>query len=114
MAENKPGNGYTAPFGDENGATIAGGGPAEGAHDFLTDNESNSPASGARDFTKESRPQPAGGGSGCNPVSIPPGGKLPWSGAPAPLQTGPAKPFKLNGDGGSAPPAPASPEGGGY
>lgn len=103
--ENQPGNGSTSPFGNEQGATSAGGGASSGAHDFTEDPKSHSPASGGRDFTKENRPQPAGGTSGYNPQSVPAGGTTPFSGEPKPLETGPAKPFKLGGE--PAPEAPA-------
>lgn len=95
--ENQPGSGSTSPFGDEQGATVAGGGAASGAHDFTEDPKSHSPAAGARDFTKENRAQ-SSGAPGYNPQSVPAGGDSVFQGAPKPLETGPGKPFKLEGE----------------
>ena len=77
--ENKPGNGSTSPFGDEDGATVAGGGASSGAHDFTTDPKSNAPTTGGRDFTKESRPQQSGQAQDLNPDDQAPGGRLPFA-----------------------------------
>lgn len=104
--ENKPGTGYTPPFGNENGATVAGGGPTSGAHDFLTDPASNAPKTGGRDFTRESRPQ-RGGPPGYNAESVPSGGPLPFpaadpkgeygpDGAQLEHPTSPRKPFRVS------------------
>lgn len=71
------GDGSTAPFGDGNGATS--GGASSGAHDFLTDPESNSPKTGGRDFTKESRPQKDGAAPDLNQESVPEGGTMPFA-----------------------------------
>jgi hypothetical protein len=109
--ENKPGNGYTSPFGNGNGATTTQG-PASGTHDFNTDPGSHSPKTGGRDFTKESMPQKPSGSPGSasqpNPESIPAGGVLPFpdadvkgdmgaEGTYAQPAVGPKMPFKLGG-----------------
>lgn len=79
--ENKPGNGYTSPFGNEKGATMADG-PSTGAHNFIEDPASHAPETGGRDFTKESRDQPnmnhAAGGGSYDPSSVPAGGTMPF------------------------------------
>lgn len=97
MAEGQtPGNGYTAPFGNGDGATQANG-PSSGAHDFLKDPASGAPAGSGRDFTKESRPQQMGA---CppNPQSVPNGGNLPFTAAPVAVSS---VPFRLDGAAGS-------------
>lgn len=71
--ENKSGNGYTSPFGDEKGATLSGG-ASTGAHDFIEQPESDAPKTGGRDFTKESRSQQMTADSGYNKDSVPSGG----------------------------------------
>lgn len=107
--ENRPGNALTAPFGNEQGSTVAGGGPSSGGHDFLTNPKSNAPSSGGRDFTRESRPQPGGGAQGYNPESVPAGGPLPFANTDPSGMVGPDgvalspaqpshKPFRLGGE----------------
>lgn len=75
-----PGDGSSSPFGNHNGATMAG--PSSGAHNFIEDPASNAPATGGRDFAAEQYKQPtidhsAGGGS-YDPGSVPQGGELPF------------------------------------
>lgn len=94
MADSKPGNGYSSPFGNGNGATMTG--PSSGAHDFITDPASGAPKTGGRDFAAEPPPEQQSGNSGYNPDSVPQGGTLPFSGEPQPNETA-NKPFKLNG-----------------
>lgn len=70
-----PGNGSQPPFGNGDG-NVSGG--SKGSNDFLTNPTGGGSKSGGRDFTKESREQ-KGGSPGCNPDSIPQGGKDPFS-----------------------------------
>lgn len=77
MAENKPGNGNTSPFGNEKGATMAEG-PSSGAHNFLENPESNAPNKGGRNFLEESRAQDIGPEDTIDQASVPDGGTLPW------------------------------------
>jgi len=74
--ENMPGNGSTSPFGDENGATVAGGGASSGSSDFVTNPEGDTVNSGGRDFTKESKSQQMGS-SDYNKDSVAADGILP-------------------------------------
>ena len=90
MAENTPGDGYTSPFGNGDGATTEQG-PSTGAHDFITDPTSNDTVPG-RDFTKDVFVQKRG--DGCNPDTVPSGGRYPYEG---PAQVPANKPFKLTG-----------------
>lgn len=107
MADGKPGNGATPPFGDGNGATSSAG-PYSGAHDFTKDPKSHAPATGGRDFTKENRPQSMAEGRPAgqpNTTSIPAGGKD-LKADPGPVSKniagaaqglGRSKPFRLKG-----------------
>ena len=103
--ENKPGSGYTSPFGNEKGATTSDG-PSDGAHDFLVDPASGAPKTGGRDFTQENREQEEGN-SGYNPETVPDGGPLPFTkndstaesrdGTGTIVEAEKHKPFKLGG-----------------
>lgn len=59
MADNKPGNGYTTPFGNGNGATSAAG-PSSGAHDFTKDAQGSGAPGKGLDVTKENYTQDKG------------------------------------------------------
>jgi len=105
MAENQPGSGYTAPFGNEKGATSAG--PSDGSSDFVEDPAKEAEkfaTGGGRDFTAESKSQKMGG-NGANQDSIPEGGALPFGAIDAQdtdlggVQGVTSKPYKLGGGG---------------
>lgn len=112
MADGKPGNGSSSPFGNGMGATSSGG-ASSGGHDFIKEPKSN--VGGAHDFIKDpsgtkTGPTPndfvksPGGGAmpaqktgpapDMCPTSVPPGGTTPFKGEPKPNESG-GKPFKV-------------------
>lgn len=72
MAENEPGDGYTSPFGNGQGATSKGA--STRGNDFVTNPRGNVSNSMGRDFTKEKMVQPAGQ-SNVDESSVPGGGR---------------------------------------
>jgi hypothetical protein len=70
------GNGSSSPFGNGAGGDASGGG-SNGGHDFVTDPKGTSTGAAPRDLLNTSRPQQANSeGMGCDPDSIPAGGRI--------------------------------------
>jgi len=117
MAENKPGDGSSSPFGNGQGATSALG-AAKGGNDFVTNPRGWAGSMNGRNFLKEASTLKQPSGSADTSASEPAGGKIlkaDATGVRDQNAVGARKPFVLKSVSASSGPVqtPPSPESGG-